>query len=89
MNNNDQNINFYTAIHEVTESILRSSRENIDLKSIDNKIQQMIGILSVIDNMNLKGAARSKAVHTLKTLVHRKKILNYGHTEKKIEELIA
>lgn len=80
--NDIQRMDFYQGLKQISDLMVESPSQHLDLKGVENKIQQTIGILNLLDRLDFNDKSfRTMMIHTLKSLYQRKKELNYGYVE--------
>ncbi len=90
--NDIQKADFFKGLEQVSEMMKPVNTEDLDLQGVENRIQQTIGILHLLENINMKEESFKKViVMTLKSLYKRKRELLYGYKEENhfANELLA
>ncbi|MDH4127598.1 MAG: hypothetical protein OEV44_02505 [Spirochaetota bacterium] len=89
--NDYQKTDFYQGLKKISYFMTSENSEHLDSKEIENRIQQTIGVLNLLEKLNLKDNTYKKImVNTLKTLFEQKRKLLYGYVEdNKNREVIA
>jgi len=81
--NDIQKIDFYKGLKQLSYLITSFDADHLDLKGVENRIQQGIGVLNLLEKINCKeDGFRQVVVNALKTLYRRKKELRYGYIDK-------
>lgn len=77
-----QKIDFYKGLKEMSYLITVFDAEHLDIKGLENRIQQAIGILNLLESLNFQEEDfRQIVIKALKTLYAKKKELQFGYDE--------
>jgi len=80
--NNIQKIDFNQGLKQLAHQMTSFDINYLDLRGVENRIQQAIGILNFLDNLNVHDKNyKTIMMNTLKKLYQRKKELLYGYSE--------
>ncbi|GMT49467.1 MAG: hypothetical protein IEMM0008_1006 [bacterium] len=81
--NDLQKIDFYQGLKQISLLMTSFDTDHLDLKGMDNRIQQAVGVLNLLETLNIEDQGFKKVmVNTLKSLYQRKKELLYGYDER-------
>ncbi len=81
--NNLQKIDFYQGLEEISLLMTSFDTDHLDLKGVDNRIQQAVGVINLLETLDIGDQGFKKVmVNTLKSLYQRKKELLYGYDER-------
>ncbi len=82
--NDLQKNDFYKGLKKTAE-LISNNIGYLDIKTVENRIQQTIGILNLIEKLNVNEKHFKKIIITsLKLLYKRKKELQFGYIEKNL-----
>jgi hypothetical protein len=82
--NDLQKNDFYKSLKKTTE-LTSNNLGYLDIKSIENRIQQTIGVLNLIEKLGINESQfKNIIIASLKLLYKRKKELQFGYIEKNI-----
>ncbi|HEO64849.1 MAG TPA: hypothetical protein ENI73_03165 [Spirochaetes bacterium] len=90
--NDLQKIDFYQGLKQISLLMTSYDTDQLDLKGVDNRIQQAVGVINLLETLDIGDQGFKKVmINTLKSLYQRKKELLYGFDEhlESIEALVA
>ncbi len=81
--NDLQKIDFYQGLKQTSLLMTSFDTGHLDLKGVDNRIQQAVGVLNLLETLDIEEQGFKKVmVNTLKKLYQRKKELLYGYDDR-------
>ena len=88
--NNIQKVDFYKGLKQVSYLMTSFDTDHLDIKGVENRIQQTLGVLNLLEKLQIEEEGfRKVMINTLKDLYRRKKELRYGYEEDYTKELTA
>ncbi|MDH5682192.1 MAG: hypothetical protein OEZ36_11430 [Spirochaetota bacterium] len=85
--NDIQKTDFHRGLEQLAYSLSTADLEELDIRSVENRIQQALGVINLLETLSLRDERFKKVIiNGLKKLYQRRKELLFGH-ERAREEI--